>query len=157
MYRPAGCLNQKIQRRVGDFLAYRLYGCLSAILECDGSVYNFQLTTGCMVLKAKVTYISGNSTSHLHILSLAQVGVNHPFKLMSHTESFATETNVCDPNTLPRRILDQFARIPHNTAIDDKYDGVFSKILSRTKAACVLLHGQSRGPCKRCTVYPLLK
>ncbi|KIL68730.1 hypothetical protein M378DRAFT_157840 [Amanita muscaria Koide BX008] len=32
---------------------------------------------------------------------------------------------------LPQRILDQFARIPHNTTIENKYYGVFDKILNK--------------------------
>ena len=32
---------------------------------------------------------------------------------------------------LPQNILDQFARIPHNTTIENKYYGVFDKILNR--------------------------
>ena len=32
---------------------------------------------------------------------------------------------------LPQTILDQFARIPHNTVIENKYYGVFDKILNR--------------------------
>ncbi|KAK2467705.1 hypothetical protein APHAL10511_000299 [Amanita phalloides] len=32
---------------------------------------------------------------------------------------------------LPQHILDQFARIPHNTTIENKYYGVFDKILNK--------------------------
>ena len=32
---------------------------------------------------------------------------------------------------LPQRILDQFARIPHTTTIENKYYGVFDKILNK--------------------------